>query len=134
MVDAKLKSDRILTSLKSAMNYLQNSMQAFGKADQDSFSGSLWHATAELEYALFLFSIVLQEESSLTKWKPNPELKKLEVGQKLVEAENLLKDAVECAIEEKLHEAYENALIARHYLFIVHEELAKKKREALKKK
>jgi hypothetical protein len=109
-------------------------MQALNKRDENLFDGNLWHAAAELEYALFLFSIMFQNESSLLKWKPNAELKKTESGPTLIEAQNLLNKAEKFMVNEKLLDAYKSASIARHYMLKVHEDLAKKKREALKKK
>jgi len=127
-------NERILKPLKSTMAYLEKSVQALNKKDENLFDGNLWHAAAELEYALFLFSVMFQNESSLLKWKPNPELKKTEVGPMLTEAKNLLNKAEKCMVNEKLLDAYKSADIARHYLLKVHEDLVKKKREALKKK
>jgi hypothetical protein len=127
-------NEKILKPLKSTIVYLEKSMQALNKRDENLFDGNLWHAAAELEYALFLFSIMFQNESSLLKWKPNAELKKTESGPTLIEAQNLLNKAEKFMVNEKLLDAYKSASIARHYMLKVHEDLAKKKREALKKK
>lgn len=127
-------NEKILKSLKSALNYLKNSMLALNKKDESSFAGSLWHAAAELEYALFLFSMTFQNESDRLKWKPNPELKKIETSPALVEVQNLLDEAEKCMVNEKLQDAYKSAYVARHYVLKVQEDLARKKREALKKK
>ena len=129
-----MANEKILKAVKSAAAYLENSMVALSKKDESSFAVSLWHAAAELEYALFLFSVTFQNESDLPKWKPNPELKKIETGQMLIDVQNLLKDAEKFIVNEKLPDAYKSAYIARHCILKVQEDLAKKKREALKKK
>jgi hypothetical protein len=127
-------NEKILMSLRTAMTHLENSIQSFNKKDERSFADSLWHVAAELEFALFLFSIKFQDESSVSKLKPNPELKKVETGSLLLAAQKLLNETEECLADEKLQESYKKAHMARHYLLKVQEDLAKKKREALKKK
>jgi len=127
-------NEKILKALKTATTYLEDSILALNKKNENSFADSLWHVAAELEYALFLFSITFQNESSISKWKPNPELKKVEAGPILVEVQNLLNEAERYMANEKLLESYKNAYIARHYILKVQEDLTKKKREALKKK
>jgi hypothetical protein len=127
-------NEKILKSLKSAAAYLENSIRALDKKDEKLFDGSLWHGAAELEYALFLFSMMFQDESSLSEWKPNPELKKTESAPMLVEAQKLLKNAENLLVNEDLLDAYKSAHVARHYLSKVQEDIAKKKRQELKKK
>jgi len=127
-------NEKMLKALKTAKSHLEDSMMALNKKDEDSFDKSLWDTAAELEYALFLFSITFQNESDKSNWKPNPDLKKIETGSVLVEAENLLKEAEKSIANKNLQNAYRNAYIARHYLLKVQEDLAKKKREVLKNK
>jgi hypothetical protein len=125
---------KILKALKSAISYLDNSMPALDRKDEDSLANSIWHVAAELEYALFLFSITFEVGVDKSKWKLNPKLKKTELGPTLVTVRDLLNDAEKCMQSEKLLDAYKNAYIARHYILKVQKEFAKKKREALKKK
>jgi len=125
---------KILKALKSAISYLDNSMPALDRKDEDSLANSIWHVAAELEYALFLFSITFEDGVDKSKWKLNPKLKKTELGPTLVTVRDLLNDAEKCMQSEKLLDAYKNAYIARHYILKVQKEFAKKKREALKKK
>jgi len=125
---------KILKALKSAITYLDNSMSALDKKDENSLAGSIWHVAAELEYVLFLFSITFKDEANKSKWKLNPKLKKNELGPTLVTVQDLLNDAEKCMKNEKLLDAYKNAYIARHYVLKVQKEFARKKREALKKK
>ncbi|MEM2105285.1 MAG: hypothetical protein QXV21_02285 [Candidatus Bathyarchaeia archaeon] len=127
-------NDKILKALKTAMTYMENSVSALKKKDENSFADSLWHAAAELEYALFLFSIMFQNENETAKWKPNPDLKKMETSALLNEAHSLLEDAEKHMASKKLLDSYKSAYVARHYLLKTQEDLAKKKREAFKKK
>jgi hypothetical protein len=125
---------KILKALKSALSYLDNSMPALNRKDEDSLANSIWHVAAELEYVLFLFSITFEDGVDKSKWKVNPKLKKGEFGPILVTVQDLLNDTEKCIKNEKLLDAYKNAYIARHYILKVQKEFARKKREALKKK
>jgi len=127
-------NEKILTALKSTITYLDNSMLAVGKKDENQLEYSVWHVAAELEYALFLFSITVQDEIDTSKWKLNPKLKKVEVGPTLVTVQDLLNEAEESLRGEKLLDAYKNISIARHYILKIQKDFTKKKREALKKK
>ncbi len=125
---------KILKALKSAIGYLDNSMPALDRKDENSLADSIWHVAAELEYVLFLFSITFKDEADKSKWKLNPKLKKNELGPTLATVQDLLNDTEKCIKNEKLLDAYKNAYIARHYILKVQKEFARKKREALKKK
>jgi hypothetical protein len=126
--------EKISESLKTAITHLKNSILALDKKDEGSFADNIWHVAAELEFALFLFSMKFQDESSVSKLKPNPELKKAETGSLLLDVQKLLNEAEKCLRNQKLLDSYRNAYVARHYVLRVQEDLAKKKREALKKK
>lgn len=125
---------KILKALKSAITYVDNSMPAMDKKDENSLADSIWHVAAELEYVLFLFSITVKDKVDKSKWKLNPKLKKVELGPTLVTVQDLLNEAEKCTKNEKLLDAYKSAYIARHYILKVQKEFARKKREALKKK
>ena len=125
---------KILKALKSAITYLDKSILAMDKKDDNLLTDSVWHAAAELEYALFLFSMTAQNEIDKSKWKLNPKLKKAEVGPTLVMVQDLLNEAEKCIENEKLLDAYKSVYIARSYMLKVQKDFAKMKREALKKK
>ena len=126
-------NEKISKALKSATSHLENSMLALNKKDENSFADSLWHVSAELEYILFLFSITFPNESDLSKWKPNLELKS-ETGSMLIDVGNLLNEAERFVVNERLLDAYKDAYTTRHYILKVQEDFAKKQREMLKKK
>jgi hypothetical protein len=125
--------ERILKSLKSAMMYLENSTIALDKKDENLLADSIWHVAAELEYALFLLSIKIQNEIDVLKPKSNLESKKADVDSALVDVKNLLNQAEKFLLNGRLQDAYKSAYAARHCIFRIREDLAKKKREILKK-
>jgi hypothetical protein len=127
-------NEKMSKALKSAATHLENSILALNKKDENSSDDSLWHVAAELEYALFLFSITFSDEGNSFSWKRKPELKKTETDSMLAEVKNLLSEAERFVVNERLPDAYKSAYVARHYVFKVQEDLAKKKREMFKKK
>jgi hypothetical protein len=125
-------NEKISKALKSVATYLENSIRALAKRDENSLMDNVWHVAAELEYTLFLFSITFQEEADKPKWRSNPRLKKVEVDSALVTVQDLLKEVDKRMKEKNLLEAYKKANIARHYVLKVQRDFARKKREALK--
>ncbi|MEM3699730.1 MAG: hypothetical protein QXL57_02540 [Candidatus Bathyarchaeia archaeon] len=132
MVETMSVNEKILKTLKNAKSYLEKSMTALNNKNDTLFSDSLWHFAAELEYALFLFSIILRSENNGANWKPNP--KKIDVIPNRREVQTLLNEAERFVADGKLLEAYKNVYVIRHYTLKIQEDLAKKKLEAIKKK
>jgi hypothetical protein len=118
--------ERVSKALKSALTHLENSALALNKGNENLLTDNVWRVAAELEYALFLFSIMLQDEVDKSGWKINPKLKKVEVGPTLVTVRDLLTQAEKFAAEEKLLNAYKNTYIARNLILKVQEIFTKR--------
>ncbi|MEM2250283.1 MAG: hypothetical protein QXR79_03405 [Candidatus Bathyarchaeia archaeon] len=128
-------NDKILKALESATSHLGKSTSALSSGDENSFTKHFWHVAAELEYALFLFSLIFQEENvDKSKWKPNPDFKRDNIDGILAEICGLLDNARKFLTSGKLLDAYKGVYVARHCVFAVEESLAKKKRESSKTK
>lgn len=126
--------EKMLRSLESAVTYLENSALALDKEDEDLLADNIWHAAAELEYALFLLSITTQNENGVTELRSNRGSKGADVDSALVDVKNLLKEAEEFVLNGRLQDAYGSAYAARHRVLKIKDDLAKKRREMLKKK
>lgn len=126
--------DKILKALEATVSHVKNAMQALNMEDEESFDDATWHAAAELEYALFLFSIMLKDAGETQKFKVNPELKGDNFGAILIQTQDFLSKAGACMTNKNILEAYKNANVARHYLLKIQEELTKRKRMASKTK
>jgi len=85
--------EEILKALRSAITYLDNSLVVAGKKDEDLLENSVWHVAAELEYTLFLFSVIVQDEIERSKWKLSPKLSKINVYQALLKVQDLINRA-----------------------------------------
>ncbi|MEM2994805.1 MAG: hypothetical protein QXI91_02150 [Candidatus Bathyarchaeia archaeon] len=123
-------NEKVLKALKTAANYLEKSILAFNQKDEASLSNGLWHVAAELEYALFLFSITFQNENAVL-WKSNPE--RTDINPTLEEVQALLSEAEKLVVDGRLLESYKNVYVARNYVRKVQEILAKKLREKPKR-
>jgi hypothetical protein len=129
-----ITNEKILKALKSAITRLEDSITALNMGDENSLADNVWHVAAELEYALFLFSVTLQTEYDKSGWRSNPEPKKIEIGQLLAVVQGLLDEAEKATANERLLDAYRSTYTARRYMLRVQQDFAKKKREALKRK
>jgi len=127
-------NEKIQKAVDDASACLKDSIAEFAKKNEESFADRVWHVGAELEYALFLFSMMFPDESSVSKRKPNPELKNIDTATILADCQTLLDEAGKQLAKGKLKESYKTAYVARHYILKVQEDIAKKKREAFKQK
>lgn len=127
-------NEKIVESLKTAITYAENSIQALDRNDENALADSLWHVAAELEYTVFLFSMASERETKPLQLDKSYDLKKTEADKLLAEVHNFLKEAEGFIVSGKFLDAYKSVYAARNHVFKLHEDLAKKKREARKKK
>jgi len=125
--------EKVLKALNSAKTRLKNSLEALNRKDENMFANCLWYVATELEYALFILSIMQSNQNDSNKWKLNPETKKIEMGPLLVNVENLITEAEEYVAVNRSLDAYKNLYIARNFVLKVQEDIAKRKREKLGK-
>ncbi|MFQ5836577.1 MAG: hypothetical protein ACE5HG_01865 [Candidatus Bathyarchaeia archaeon] len=124
----KMKQKKLLKAITSAIAYLENSMEALVKKDEKKVVHFTWRAASDLEYALFLFSFMRQDETESSSWKLNPHPKQLEIGPLLITAQDLLKEAKDNFEADELHEAHKKTWMARGHLLRLHDFLEKKRR------
>jgi len=115
----KMINEKIIEAITSAINRLEDSMKALMEKDEQGVVGSVWEAAAELEYALFLFSLTQQEEAERSSWKLNLPSKQVEVGPTLVSAQDLLIEAKSCIDIGELGIAHKKTWMARGCLLEV---------------
>jgi hypothetical protein len=127
-----MKRENILENITSAINHLEESMKALVEKNEKEVMRFVWKAAADLEHALFLFSLMHQEENSSASWKLNPPSKKVEVGPTLVVTQNLLKEAKDSFEAENFHEAHKKTWMARGHLLRIHDFFEKMQRKDVK--
>ena len=107
-------------------------MDAIVKKNETKVMQLTWRAASDLEYALFLFSLIHQDETESSSWKPDSGSKQLEIGPLLISAQDLLKEAKDSFEAEEPHEAHKKTWMARGHLLKVHDFLEKKQRKGEK--
>ena len=127
-----MKRENILEAITSAINHLENSMKALVEKNEKEVMKFVWLAAAELEYVLFLFSLIHPDETVSSSWKLDPRAKQFEVGPALVSAQDLLKEAKDSFEADELHEAHRKTWMARGHLLKVHESFEKRRRKGEK--
>jgi len=127
-----MQKEKIREAINSAITHLDDSMRTLTKNnDEKAVANSLWHASSETEYALFLLSLIHHEKSESSPWKQSSQPKQVvEVSPALASAQSLLKEArnnLEAGATEK---AYEEAWTARNLLLKAQELFEKKQKSA----
>jgi len=128
-------TDKIKQALTSAASYLESAESALSREDEGSFEEDIWHVGAELEYALFLFKIMIhpvREGPRRARARANLRKAEAEIGRTVSEANSLLKYAAGSVRRGELLEAFKNASSARDQVLIIQKYLEKKRRQALK--
>ncbi|TEU05136.1 hypothetical protein E3I90_04965 [Candidatus Bathyarchaeota archaeon] len=124
-----MKQEKIIESIASAVNHLEGSMKALAKKDEKNLVNLVWRAGADLEYALFLFSLMHQNESESSSWKIDSHSKQVEISSILSSVQNLLREAKDNMKAGELFDAHKKTWTARGYLLRVHDTFEKKRKE-----
>lgn len=120
--------EKLAEAITSATDYLEDSMKTVSKEDDEDVSGLVWRAAAELEYALFLFSIMHQDASEGSSWNLRLRSKDVKVDSVLSSTIDLLKEAASSMEDGDLLEAHKKTWIARGYLLKLHTFFEKQRR------
>lgn len=131
-VEESAYSEKITRALTSCQAYLEKSIAA-AKGVSEEYDISVWHAAAELEYALFLFSLKNANSDVTPKWKTESTDRSDPPAKLLQKAQVLVAKSRTSGISGKWLEAYKGAFAARHILLRIQRESAKKKRDLLKR-
>ncbi len=123
-----MKSEKILSTITSAISYLEDSMEAFARNKETALMNNLWRAAADLEYALFLFSLKHQDEPRSSSWKLDSHSNQSEIEPLLVSTKGLLETAKESIKANDFLEAHKKAWLARGQLLRIHDTFEKKRK------
>jgi len=123
---------KLVSAIDSAVEALENSTEAAVKNGGRQLEKLVWKVSAELEYALFLFSIMHSGELKPPK-KVNPKSKSLEIDSTLASVQDLLREVKENLGRKEMAEAYQKAWVAREHLLKVHGEIEKQRKQEKRK-
>jgi hypothetical protein len=124
-----MKQENIFKAIMSAIAYLEDSIEALEKKDERKVAHFTWRAASELEYALFLFSLIGEVETKNSSWKLNPRSKQVGIGPLLISAQDLVKEAKNSFEADELRKAHKKTWMARGHLLGVHDILEQKRRK-----
>jgi len=120
--------EKITRAVQTAQEHLENSKKSITENNENALVSHVWKASAELEYALFLFSILRRSENQSHPWKIDLESKQLEVAPVITSTQELLREAKTSFENGDLLEAHKKTWIARGYLLKVQEFFDKKRK------
>jgi len=117
---------KVTKAILSAMKNLENSTKFIKENNENMLANHVWKASAEVEYALFLFSILRQSEHQSHSWKVDLKSKELEVAPVITCTQELLQKAKTSFETGDLLEAHKKIWMTRWYLLKVQNILEKK--------
>lgn len=123
-----MKQENIFNAIMTSMACLEESMMALARKDEKKVKHFTWRAASDLEYALFLFSLMHQDEKEWRSWKLDPKSRQLGIQPLLVSAQHLLEEARDSLEAGKVHEAHKRTWKARGQLLKVHDLFEKESR------
>ncbi|UCC33510.1 MAG: hypothetical protein JSW53_00420 [Candidatus Bathyarchaeota archaeon] len=122
----KTKLEKLTRAVTSAMKYLEISIRVASKGDD--VRDLVWNAAANLEYALFLFSIMHQDVPKSSSWRLTSASKEVEVESILASTRDLVAKAENEIKAGALHEARKITWMARGHLLRLQEFFEKQRK------
>lgn len=120
---SSMEKGKVSEALKNAVSCLEDAIKACIDGEDDTLKNKVWHATAEVEYAVFLLSLVQGTENEL--WKNGiKQPANLNIGSALAMAQDNLLEA-ERKLENDPAEAYRFAWVARGLMLTVQDGMEK---------
>lgn len=129
-----MSREKVESALSAALKYLGDSLRAMSNnGDEKTIADSLWSASAETEYAVFLLSLTQRDKTEGASWKHGSSSKQpIEFKPALTSAQELLQTARANVGADNLEKAYEETWTARNLLLKAQELLEKRRKEAKK--
>ena len=123
-----MNREKILSAITSAIGHLENSMKLFSNKKEEETSNMVWRASSDVEYCLFLLSLLHSNEAESLSLKHKSSSKQMEIQPALTSALNMLKEAKSSVKNDDLAKAHEKTWKARSYLFEVQKIFEKKRK------
>jgi len=120
--------EKILSAISSAISYLENSSELSSNKEEVETYDTVWRASSDVEYCLFLLSLFHSNEAESFSLKHKSSSKQMEIQPALTSALNMLKEAKSSVENDDLTKAHEKTWKARSYLFKVQETFEKERK------
>ena len=129
-----MQQDKIEAALAEAKKHIEECISAYAHNDEEATSNSLWIASSEAEYAVFLLSLLQSDNSKTTPSRQSSSTKQpLELQSSLTSAQQLLANAEANVQAGDYDKGYEDAWTARNVLLKMQDFVEKKRKEEGKK-
>jgi hypothetical protein len=123
-----MNREKILNAIASAIGHLENSMKLFSDKKEEETFNMVWRASSDVEYCLFLLSLLHSNEAESFYSKHKSSSKQMDIQPALTSALNLLQEAKSNVENDDLAKAHEKTWQARGYLFKVQEVFEEKRK------
>jgi len=115
-------NDKVLKSLDTALNYYNSSLSVIKTTkDKATLENHFWHILSELEYTLFVLSLMFNKEEYEQHLPKQDEIEKNNIP-----ISKLLNNAKQYVMNNDMFEAYKNVYMARYYATKIYNLLKKK--------
>jgi len=129
-----MQRDKIEAALTAALRHMEALIGALPSKDEKTILDSLWSASSETEYAVFLLSLLQRGMSNATSQKQESTVKlPVELESTLSSAQQLLTNAKANLQAGNYVRSYEDAWTARNLLLRAQDHVDKKRRDAGRK-
>jgi hypothetical protein len=118
--------ERIIAAIQKAKTYIEEAIKHTKNIQEEA--NHIWHAASELEYALFLFSIMNEAETEKETWRIDPKTKQIDRKELLKIIQNLIIEG-EKNLKANIGLAHKNIWMARGYLLVIQNEIEKTDRK-----
>ena len=129
-----MQQDKIEAALAEAKKHIEESISAYAHNDEKATSNSLWIASSEAEYAVFLLSLLQSDNSKTTPSRQSSSTKQpFELQSSLTSTQQLLANAKANVQARDYKKGYEDSWTARNVLLKMQDFVEKKRKEEGKK-
>jgi hypothetical protein len=115
-----MEVQKISKAVTSALTCIEESIEAYAKSDENKLIQSIWKAASDLEYCLFLLSLINPDDTRSSSWKLSLS-KQPAIEVLLTSTQNLLREAAKSLEADDLKETHKKTWLARGHLLNIHD-------------
>jgi hypothetical protein len=123
-----MNREKILSAITPAVNHLENSLKLLSNGKEEETFNMVWRASSDVEYCLFLLSLLHPNQTTSLSLKHQSSSKQTETKPALTSALEMLKEAKNSLEKDDLVKAQEKTWQARGYLLKAQEIFEKKRK------
>jgi hypothetical protein len=114
-----MSKEKIIKAVNSALAYLNYAVNSKTKDSKENVYMLTWKASSDLEYALFLFSLIFINEKAKASWKLLS--RQPDINSTIISSRNTLKEVIENLNEDNFDEAFKKTWITKGQLLRIND-------------